>query len=169
MTKAKPLPPLELVQQLLDYDPEAGTFFWKDNRGKKRCKDKPAGSPQKGYISIHINGEDYRAHRLAWLHATGRDPLDFQIDHIDGDKTNNRFANLREASNSQNQCNAKRRINNQSGYKGVCWSKYKRKWRAEITAHGKKLYLGYFDTPELAHMAYAKAAAELHGEFARAA
>ena len=169
MTKAKPLPPLELVQQLLDYDPEAGTFFWKDNRGKKRCKDKPAGSPQKGYISIHINGEDYRAHRLAWLISTGEDPADKQVDHVNGSKNDNRLANLRLATNSQNACNRSASARNTSGFKGVSYSRKMRAWKADIRVDGVGLHLGLFPTPELAHMAYCKAAAELHGEFARAA
>jgi len=168
MTKAKPLPPLELVHKLLDYDPEKGSFYWKDNRGRKGCMGKQAGSPHKGYVSIHINGKDYMAHRLAWLICNGQDPGSKQIDHINGDKSDNRFANLRLATNSQNACNRSVSARNTSGFKGVSYSRKKQAWKADVRINGATQHLGYFATPELAHMAYCKAAAELHGDFARA-
>jgi len=168
MTKAKPLPPLELLQQLLEYDSMTGSFHWKDNRGKKGCIGKSAGFFHKGYTSIHINGKDYKAHRLAWLMCTGKDPADKQIDHINGNKNDNRFANLRPATNSQNACNRTVSSRNTSGFKGVSFSGKKQAWKADIRINGATQHLGYFPTAELAHMAYCKAAAELHGEFARA-
>jgi hypothetical protein len=169
MTKAKPLPPLELVQQLLDYDPKLGSFCWKDNRGNKGCMGKPAGSIQRGYVNIYINGKDYRAHRLAWLLETGADPAENQIDHINGNKSDNRFTNLRLATNSENACNRTTSSRNTSGFKGVSYSRRKKAWRADVRKNGVNHHIGHFPTPELAHMAYCKAAAELHGDFARAA
>jgi hypothetical protein len=169
MTKAKPLPPLELVKQLLDYDPQIGGFCWKHNRGKKGCMGKPAGYSHKGYISIEIDGKEYRAHRLAWLICTGEDPADKQIDHVNGNKSDNRFANLRLATNSQNACNRTVSARNTSGFKGVSFSSKQQAWKADVRINGVTKHLGYYPTPELAHMAYCKAAAELHGEFARAA
>lgn len=169
MTKAKPLPPVELVRELFDYDQETGVLIWRAFRlGNAKAGDVAGSLHRTGYIFVKVCGSQYKAHRLAWIHVTGIDPLDSQIDHIDGNKTNNRFANLREATSSQNRCNSKRQINNQSGYKGVVWAKDQRKWRAQIYINKRKVFLGYFDIPELAHMAYCKAAAELHGEFARA-
>lgn len=170
MIKAKPLPPVELVRELLDYDQETGVLTWRAPRGRSVKPGDVAGCLDvEGYLRVQINKALYKAHRVAWLHATGNDPLDSQIDHIDGNRANNRFANLRKATNAQNQCNRKPRTEGLSGYKGVTWKKDRGRWQARITVDSKVYYLGYFDTPELAHMAYAKAAAELHGEFARAA
>jgi hypothetical protein len=177
MTKARPLPPLELVRELFDYDKESGIVTWKTprtNRVKKgnavgvRCK-----SNCKDYLKVGIsyNGghAGYKLHRVIWLFVTGEDPGLLQIDHIDGNGLNNSFANLRIANGSENLCNCERRKDNRSGFKGVGWSKQKKKWRARIAFNGRQRELGFFDTPELAHMAYAAAAAELHGDFARAA
>ena len=122
-------------------------------------------------LSLRIDGKtlSFRLHRIIWMYVTGEDPCDSLIDHIDGNSLNNSFSNLRKADFSQNICNSKRYISNSSGFKGVCWCKQYSKWKAYIKIEGHQLHLGRFDTPELAHMAYCKAAAELHGEFARAA
>jgi hypothetical protein len=171
MTKTKPLPPLELVQQLLDYDLETGIFKWKTQRRGIKIG-QVAGKvfqPNKNqfYCAICINYTRYYAHRLAYYICTSVDPGCLQIDHIDGNGLNNSFGNLRLATGSQNIANQGKRQDNTSGYKGV--SRHRSKWRAEITVNNSYYYLGLFETPELAHMAYCKAAAELHGEFARGA
>ena len=102
---------------------------------------------------------------VAWLYMTGRWCRP-EIDHRDGDATNNRWANLRRASRSQNAAKRGRPRNNSSGFKGVslCESG---KWRAKIRKGGRCLYLGRFATPQEAHAAYAAAARKLFGEFAR--
>ena len=87
------------------------------------------------------------------------------VDHIDGDGLNNRRANLRTCSRAENLWNRGAQANNKSGFKGVTFHKQSRKWRAEIRFNGNYKSLGYFHTPEEAHMAYCAAAAELHGEF----
>lgn len=89
------------------------------------------------------------------------------VDHRDGDSLNNRRANLREATVSQNMRNVGVSVANRSGFKGVHLHKPSGKWRSQIrTASGRKS-LGIFDTPEAAHEAYREAAIKLHGEFAR--
>lgn len=90
-------------------------------------------------------------------------------DHIDGNGLNNRRANLRVATRSQNRCNTGKPCTNTSGFKGVSWHKHAQKWCASIGFNGKRRSLGHHDSPEAAHAAYVKAAAELHGEFARVA
>ena len=172
MTKAKPLPPLEELEQLLAYDAERGEFRWKVTRRGGAKAGEIAGKvfqPNKNqfYRAITVNSKRYYAHRLAYYFCTLTDPECLQVDHIDGNGLNNAFANVRLATPSQNQFNQKKHKNNKSGYKGV--SRFRHKWRAEIKVNGRSQHLGVFDTPELAHMAYAKAAAELHGDFARAA
>lgn len=107
-----------------------------------------------------INGTPYQAHRIAWLVMTGREP-DKWIDHINRDKSDNRFCNLRDVSWSVNQHNLKSsKIQNKIGLLGV--SKHGKKWIAQIQKDGKKLYIGLFDTPEIAHAAYMEKKATLH-------
>src|ERR1051326_8239763 len=89
------------------------------------------------------------------------------IDHRDGDRTNNRWDNLRRATSSQNNANRCRPRNNTSGYKGVFFCRKSRKWRACVCKNGKTKHLGGFLTPQEAHNAYVVAARKLHGEFAR--
>jgi hypothetical protein len=90
------------------------------------------------------------------------------VDHADGDGLNNRRSNLRATTQANNVKNIRRSSLNTSGYKGVHRTKNGR-WQAQIKAAGRSRYIGNFDTPEAAHDAYCKAAAELHGEFARTA
>jgi len=171
MTKAKPLPPLEDIEQMLDYDLDTGVFRWRINRGRIK-KGVQAGTLLFGrntYIHLRIGGAKYLAHRVAWLLCTKQDPLESQIDHIDGNSCNNRITNLRIATNTQNCYNSKRPKNNTSGYKGAYLDRRSNRWGACIRVDGQSVWLGTFDTSELAHMAYSKAAAELHGEFARTA
>jgi hypothetical protein len=123
---------VERLKELLHYDPETGVFTRKLLRGAKRAGAIAGSANWKGYICIHINGRNYRAHRLAWLYVTGNWPY-AQIDHVDRDKANNKFANLREATNKQNHENLdRRRKDNTSGHRGVYWYKPYRRWMAII-------------------------------------
>ena len=119
----------------------------------------------RGYRNIGIDGHVYRAHVLAWFYVKKRWPR--QIDHRNGVRTDNRFANLRLATTAQNQHNSRRQVNNTSGFKGVSYVKARYKWQAQIRVNGISLGLGHFDTPEQAYAAYCAAAMRLHGEFAR--
>ena len=117
-----------------------------------------------GYIHVKIKAKAFKAHRLVFLYHYGYLP-EF-VDHIDGDKTNNRIENLRLATRSQNGSNRPKQKDNTSGYKGVSWSKQYKKWVAQIMKNNKLIYLGLFATPELASQAYNAAAEKLQGEFA---
>lgn len=99
---------------------------------------------------------------------TGRDPQHF-VDHIDGDKLNNKWANLREADNGQNKQNGSLYRNNRSGVKGVCWDASHKAWRAYIGVNGVQRKLGRFKSINDAASAVAAERERLHGEFARAA
>ena len=88
------------------------------------------------------------------------------IDHINGDKLDNRIENLRAATVGQNQHNRKTNANNTSGYKGVSWNKGCNKWLSQIKLEGKRIHLGYFDNLEEAAEVVRKAREELHGDFA---
>jgi len=96
-----------------------------------------------------------------------RAPQGFHVDHKNGNGLDNRKANLRLVTVSQNARNARPQVNKTSIYKGVHWSKAKAKWRSMINLNGKRHYLGYFTAPEEAHAAYCQASARLHGEFGR--
>lgn len=159
----KPLPPASLLHELLSYDPETGEFVWKTRRPdhfaptlrrtaewqcrwwNKRFADTAAGSRDpNGYVLIRVNGIDYRAHRLAWVMSYSTD-LEF-IDHINGNRSDNRIANLRSVSHSGNTKNAKRRGDNLSGVTGVSFFRPKGTWRARINHNGRTILLGYFRT-----------------------
>ncbi|MBS0251219.1 MAG: HNH endonuclease [Proteobacteria bacterium] len=158
------------LRELLDYDPATGLFSWKRAVGRNVKTDVwIAGSKQSGgYLRIRIERQLYYAHRIAWFYMTGAWPPG-DIDHVNGTRTDNRFANLREASRSENLRNKGMRANNTSGYKGVCFDKRKGQWRSTITVHKKQTHIGYFATPEQAYAAYCAAAEAHHGEFARTA
>lgn len=113
---------------------------------------------------MSINGRKYAAHRLAWLYVHIKWPAEY-IDHINGIKTDNRIANLREASKITNTWNAKRNNRNRSGFKGVSWHKNTGKWQAQITVNGKYKQLGYYNTALEASNAYLKYSKQMRGEF----
>lgn len=169
MTKYKPLPSVELLCKILDYDPETGRFTWLQSVGKRIRAGFLAGTPKEGYVVIQIQRKIYQAHRLAWLLGHGEDPVNQETDHVNRDRSDNRLCNLRLATHAQNIQNIGKPRDNTSGYKGVSWHGKAQKWRAYITANGMRHYLGYFETPEDGHAAYVAAAEKLHADFARTA
>jgi hypothetical protein len=96
-------------------------------------------------------------------------PPGLMVDHIDGDGLNNRRSNLRLATHAQNGQNQRRSRANASGFKGVSWSSRVGRWQAAIRIAGRKVFLGYYGTPEEAHTAYSAAVEKFHGEFGRTA
>lgn len=132
----------EESKKIFRYDEETGLFERLDKPWLKithRVDDS-------GHVNITINRVRYKAHRLAWLYVYGVMPAKF-IDHINGIANDNRIANLREVSNTQNLQNQKLRKTNTSGYKGVSWIKAKGKWVAQICANYVSTTIGFFDTP----------------------
>lgn len=145
----------------LNYDPATGVFTWPDGR--------PAGNPAgtAGRLQITLNGVARYAHRLAWLYVHGVWP-DGQIDHINGDKLDNRIANLRVLTNAENKQNQRRAYaNNRTGRLGVSYDSRNGKWRARIMLDGRSKSLGYFPTPDAASAAYEAAKMELHPAWAQ--
>jgi len=167
MAKAKPLPPKKDLEHWLQYDATTGFFTWRRSNGSQKEGQIAGEIRQTGYVTIQIKGRRLRAHRIAWLLTTGQDPFDLCVDHINGNKSDNRFCNLRLATSRENSRNMKKSRANKSGFKGVCFDKRTGKWKANIRSDSKQIFLGYFLAAELAHLAYCKAAAELHGDFAR--
>lgn len=125
-------------------------------------KDKPTGKVRtNGYVTVVVFGKAYGAHRLAWFYTHGKWP-EHTLDHIDGDKTNNRISNLREATSAENSQNRKRGSKGSaSGLIGVTPAPFD-KWMARICIGGKTKYLGHHLTPEDAHAAYLTAKRQYH-------
>lgn len=158
----------ERLRELLDYEPTTGKFRWRarDNpRWDVGHAGKEAGSPHsEGYIKVQIDGRRYYAHRLAWLHVHGTWP-EPQIDHINRNRSDNRLANLRPATQSQNQSNAAMPISQASGVRGVLWNG--RKWVAKITVKRQPIHIGCFDDLAAARAARSAVAKQHFGEFAQ--
>ncbi|MBB3521042.1 HNH endonuclease [Rhizobium sp. BK456] len=152
------------VREILKYDSETGKLFWKERpissfvdgersascraarwNGKYANKEAFTWSTHAGYRMGRIAYEACYAHRVAWLLMTGAWPVD-EIDHINGDPSDNRFVNLREATSTINRKNQKRRSDNKSGVTGVVFYKAYSQWTAYIQAGSKTKCLGYFQT-----------------------
>ena len=162
MATPHPLDYTELCM-LLSYDPESGTITWKARlpeqfsdslySAERKCSQwntryagKKAGSfdESTGYLVIRLGGKSFKSHRVAWCLFYGED-VDGVIDHVDGDKLNNKIKNLRSTSLNGNARNTTRR---RSGEAGVVWYEKNKKWRAQIWSNGKNICLGYFDNKE---------------------
>ena len=152
----------ELLQQALSYDPETGAFCWLVNRGRFAKIGVVAGAINgRGYRTIKVYGKQFYAHRLAWLISFGEISEGMEIDHIDGNKSNNKLANLRAVTRTVNQQNKHKPLSsNTSGFLGV--SKDKNGWRSMILVKGKRLNLGTFAKPKDAHHAYIHAKRQNH-------
>jgi len=119
----------------------------------------------KGHLRANIGGRGEFVHRLIWLYVTGEWPKQ-QIDHVNGIGDDNRWANLREATPTQNKCNQPVRRDSASGLKGVHQDRITGRWRAYISVDRKRINLGFFATKEEAHAARLRASC-MHGDFAR--
>ena len=157
----------ERLKEILHYNPETGVFTNRINRGHVKAGAIAGGFDWEGYLKIKIDGRQYKSHRLAWLYIYGEMPPE-HIDHVNGVCTDNRIANLRLATNAENQRNRGAPKNSTTGVKGVSWCPRDRRYRARINVYGKRKHLGLFDTVEDGAAAYAEAAKRYHGEFARA-
>ena len=117
----------------------------------------------KGYIHVKIKAKAFKAHRLVFLYHHGYLPE--CVDHIDGDKTNNKIENLRAATKEENCHNQKIRSTNKSGYKGVKWVEHCKKWQVEVCKNYKQLRFGMYEDLELAGLVAIEATELIHGRF----
>lgn len=148
----------ERFRSLLFYDPETGIFTNRVNRGKHRSKGKQAGYVTAvGYVLLSVDNRRFYGHRAAWLMTYGRWPNN-QIDHINGNRSDNRIANLRDVRHQVNMQNIRAAFRtNRSGCLGVYLDKRRRKYVSQIVVNDRHIYLGQFDSAALAHSAYVEA------------
>ena len=155
----------ERLREVLHYEPESGAFTWLVTLSNRAPAGSKAGAHNKytKYTSISIQGKLHRAHRLAWLYVTGAWPDRF-VDHINGERSDNRWANLRQANGSLNQQNLRAsRGDTCSGLLGVYQTdKKSHPWRASITVDGKDRHIGNFETKDEAYCAYLKTKRAMH-------
>lgn len=161
---------METLRKVLEYDQDTGLFTWikndiKSNQWHSRFEGRVAGHRDAaGYVIINFESKSYKAHRIAWYFMTGGWP-DKQIDHIDRIKDNNKWKNLRLASNQENQFNTIHQKNSITGVRGVGLNRITGRWYSRITHNGKTYWLGYCYSQEEAVERYEKKAKELFGNF----
>ncbi|MDB4352399.1 HNH endonuclease [Porticoccaceae bacterium] len=144
------------LKEILHYAPDTGIWTWLVPHGSVKVGDVAGCKEPYGYRLIWVGGKKYRAHRLAFLYMTGRIPR--QVDHINQNREDDRWSNLRAATPQENQRNVGIQSNNTSGCVGVTLSQNEKKWRAYIKVDGEQIYLGTFT--EMSEAVGARKAAE---------
>ena len=155
-----------MQENLLDiFEYKDGELYFKKRLGSRTKMNEPSGNIYNtGYKRVHLLGKKYYIHRLIWLYHNGYMP-EF-IDHIDGNKLNNKIENLRACSKSQNGFNQKPRKNNTSGVKNLYWSSHFKKWLVKLQINNVVKHIGYFVDKELAELVAIEAMDKFHGNFA---
>ena len=153
------------LREQVEYNPETGVFMRRVD-----CPRSPAGKRlgwryPNGYLGFRVHTQKYLSHRLAWLYVYGEWP-DGDIDHINGDRSDNRIANLRRATKSQNMANRLPQVNNTSGVRGVVFDKATGKWMAYMQKERQFINLGRYETKEAAGAARQAAFTAAFAEFA---
>ena len=165
------LPPQSMLRDWLDYDAATGIFRWaKEPRPQRPLLGQIAGTRRSsGHIYIQVRGfSQLAAHRIAWVWMHGSISDEIEIDHEDGNPSNNAISNLRVATSSQQKMNKGVQSNNRSGLKGAFYHACHKgkKWRSQIKVGPRLIFLGYFVTAREAHSAYLRAASQHFGRFA---
>jgi hypothetical protein len=153
------------LKEVLHYNPETGVFTYLNKSKYKKAGEEAGYIKPQGYREIHVCGNNFYAHRLAFLYMTGSFPEEL-VDHINGKPADNRWVNLRPATYSENNRNARLRKDNKSGVKGVCWDRGYKKWTAYINLNKTRHDLGLFDSIEEAAKVVDAVRKQLHGAFA---
>lgn len=151
----------ERLKSVIHYDPDTGAFTWIVQKGRSKAGAKAGTLNGCGYVSIWIDGKQYKASRLAWLYVHGKLPVG-DVDHINRNRADDRISNLRVGTHAENMQNISWRLANKSGAAGVNWHKKTGKWTAQISVDKKKIYLGVFNRIEDAIAARTAAKAKYH-------
>jgi len=160
------LPTQEEIHKYFIYIPETGVFLNRITRSNQAKEGHQSGCvDQTGYIYIYFKMTRLLAHRMAWMYMYGIEP-DGQIDHINGDRTDNRIANLRVSTAHQNARNRGLSKNSSTGFKNISWNAERGSWEVSIKMNGKKAFFKRFKILQEAQRAAISAREELHGEFA---
>jgi hypothetical protein len=156
----------ERVIELFEYDPDTGVFKNRISRGRAKAEARAGSETGHGYRKIVVDYKKYYEHHLAWLITHGNLP-EGEMDHVDGNRSNNAIGNLRLATRTQNNANNGCWATGVSGLRGVYLDlRRPHKWFSKIQVGGQQIYLGEYNTPEEARAAYLEAAHEYFGEFA---
>ncbi|MGQ6215677.1 HNH endonuclease [Serratia sp. IR-2025] len=161
-SKRLPLPDTYLLKSTFSYNKETGEVF--RDSGSRKGDGEPCGTLNNGYLCVRLNGVLYMLHRLIWKMETGEEPM--HIDHINGIRTDNRLANLRPVSRSQNNRNIGLSPRSTSGYAGVTFVRQVGKWRAHLRVNRRKISGGEFSNKIDAVLAFNSIALLHHGEYA---
>ena len=165
--KTKALPSVAELNRLFSYDPETGILRRRLTNDGHNAGDIAGGIGARGYYQVKIGrSSQISVHRIIWKMMTWKDPVG-DIDHANGDTLDNRWANLREATRSQNQYNSTIRTDNKTGCPGVTFHKASGHYSAAIRCKGKRHWLGTYTTFDQAADVYRQASLNLHGEFSR--
>ena len=152
----------ERLKSLLAYDPDTGHLSNLVRRNTRAAPGAHAGSlTTDGYIAIAIEGKKYQAHRLIWLYMTGAWP-DEEIDHINRNRADNKWCNLRQASRLENSWNTNGHSKSKSGLKGVAYVARSGRWQVQMRVRGQTHYIGIYDSVETAAAARADAERRLY-------
>ena len=140
----KELPSPELLRQLLRYEPETGRLYWKKKTSNRvKIGDEVSTVNAYGYVVVGILSCRVPAHRVAWAIYHGKWP-NGEIDHINGNRSDNRISNIRDVQPTQNKQNMQMYKNNKSGCTGIFYNKINKNWRARITVDKKVIEIGSF-------------------------
>lgn len=157
----------ETLKSLLHYNPETGIFTRLATNNQNQVGAEAGWlNPKTGYVLIGIDGHRMMAHRVAWFYMTGEWPKN-RVDHKNCNKSDNRWCNLRSATDSQNKANGRVYVTSKSKIKGVRLHETGRYQARLSIENGRYKHLGLFDTAQEAAEVYQRAAKELRGEFAR--
>lgn len=143
----------DMLHELLYY--KDGKLFWKVARGRIKADSEAGTLHSSGYLVVAINNKKHLLHRLVYLLHNGHIPNRLEIDHIDGNRMNNKIENLRAVTKTVNQ-------QNRRSAKGYTWIQRDSKWQVVISVDGKSKYIGRYNTEEEARKAYLKAKQEYH-------
>ena len=151
------------------YNPETGILQWKIKpyKGRVNIGDIAGNDNVKGHLRVKYKNKTMFVHRIIYEMHYGAVPHGMQIDHKNGNKSDNRLSNIRLATAAQNSQNIKKPLRNTSGCVGVDFNKSSGKWMARISKQMNRIVIGYFDTKEEAYAARVAAEKEYHGDFAQ--